>query len=232
MKTWILVLLGIGTSCFAASAVPVLQVDNATYAVTVQSGSLVTHTFVVTNVGDETLSIASVRTSCGCTTAALTRRDLAPGESVNVDATVNTAGFTGTVTRTITLHSNDPDHPALVLRIDVTIADVAPTVPAISPSDLKLVFYLLIDVRGSDEYAVAHLFGAVNVPLATIRESPALWASRLPHDVPIVLCGADSEDGRAAGALLLAGGLPNVLYLDGGLAGWDALLGSGTLYAP
>jgi len=231
MRASIIILLGIGTFCIAASAVPVLQADNATYAVTVQSGSLVTHTFVVANAGDETLAISNVRTSCGCTTAALTQRDLAPGESVNVDATVNTAGFTGTVTRTITLHSNDPSHPAFVLRIDVTIADVAPTVPAISASDLKLVFYLLIDVRSPEEYAVAHLFGAVNVPLATIREAPASSASRLPHDVPIILYGADSDGGRAAGALLLAAGLPYVLYLDGGLTGWGATFGEGILRA-
>jgi rhodanese-related sulfurtransferase len=128
--------------------------------------------------------------------------------------------------------SNDPAHPATTLRIDVTIADVVPNVPAISPADLKLVFFLLIDVRTAEEYTSGHLFGAVNVPLAEIVADPGLWAARLPQDLPIILYGVDGEAGRAAGATLLAAGLPNVLQLEGGLAGWNATFGDGTLYAP
>lgn len=232
MKNLAVCLLMLGGLGLAAVAAPVLSVDNPIYAVTVQSGSLVTHSFALTNAGDEMLSITSVRTSCGCTTAAPAKRDLAPGESVTLDATVNTTGFRGTVTRTITISSNDPANPAYVLRIDVTIADVAPTVPVISPTDLKLVFFLLIDVRTPDEYLGGHLFGAVNLPLAVLGAEAGAWAARLPHDIPIVLYGADSEGGRAAGALLLAAGLANVLNLDGGLAGWTAAFGEGALFAP
>lgn len=232
MKNLAMLVVVLGLCGAGAVAAPVLTVDNPMYVITVQSGSLVSHSFVLSNAGDETLSITSVRTSCGCTTAALAKRDLAPGESVSVDAVVNTTGFRGTVTRTITVSSNDPAHPVTTLRIDVTIADVVPEVPAISPADLKLVFFLLIDVRTADEYASGHLFGAVNIPLAEIAADPGLWAARLPQDLPIILYGADGEAGRAAGAAMLAAGLPNVLQLEGGLAGWDAAFGDGALYAP
>ena len=168
MKNLAMLAVVLGLCGAGAVAAPVLTVDNLTYAVTVQSGSLVSHSFVLSNAGDETLSIESVRTSCGCTTAALAKRDLAPSESVSVDAVVNTTGFRGTVTRTITVSSNDPAHPTTTLRIDVTIADIVPDVPAISPADLKLVFFLLIDVRTAEEYASGHLFGAVSIPLAEI----------------------------------------------------------------
>jgi len=141
---------------------------------------------------------------------------------------VNTAGFHGTVTRTITISSNDPANPSVVLRIDTTIADV----PVIPLAELKTYLLLLVDVRTADEYATGHLFGAVNIPLFDIVAQPALWASRLPHDVPIVLYGADSEGGRTAGGLLITAGLSNVFNLEGGLAGWDAAFGAGVLYAP
>ncbi len=232
MKNLAMLAVVLGLCGAGAVAAPVLTVDNLTYAVTVQSGSLVSHSFVLSNAGDETLSIESVRTSCGCTTAALTKRDLAPNESVSVDAVVNTTGFRGTVTRTITVSSNDPAHPTTTLRIDVTIADIVPDVPAISPTDLKLVFFLLIDVRTAEEYASGHLFGAVSIPLAEIAAHASTWAAQLPQELPIILYGVDGEAGRAAGVYLLAAGLPNVLQLEGGLAGWNATFGDGALYAP
>jgi len=232
MRKLFVLLLALGVCGVAAVAAPVISVDSSVYVVTVQSGSLVKHSFVITNSGDEPLTLTNVRTSCGCATTALAKRDLAPSESVNLDATVNTSGFHGTVTRTITVSSNDPASPTTILRFEITIADVEPVVPEISAGDLRMVFYMLIDVRTPDEYATGHLIGALNVSLADIRESAAAWAARLPHDIPIVLYGTDTTAGHEAAALLLTAGLPSVFSLTGGITGWDAAFGQGILYAP
>jgi rhodanese-related sulfurtransferase len=232
MKTIVAMFTIVGLFGVAAAAAPMISVDHSVYAVTVQSGSLVTHSFLLTNTGDETLTLSNVRTSCGCTTAALAKRDLPPGESVSVEATVNTKGFHGTVTRTITVSSNDPVTPSITLRIDTTIADVAPAPPEIAVADLKAVYFMLIDVRTATEYATGHLFGAVNIPLAEIQANLTSWVSALPREAPIVVYGATSADGLDAGVLLIGEGLPNVVVLTGGITDWVQQFGERALFAP
>ncbi len=216
----------------AASAAPMIAVDSPIYAVTVQSGSLVSHSFAISNLGDEPLIITSVSTSCGCTTAALAKRELAPGESVNLDATVNTAGFRGTVTRSVLVESNDPVNPTISLQILTTVADTAaPAVEEISASDLRLVFYFLIDVRTAEEYAAGHLFGAMNIPLSEFQTNLAAWLPRLPREVPLILyCLAGIRSLQAA-TILVEAGLANVLNLAGGIAEWNRIFGVGALHA-
>ncbi len=218
----------LGTAVLGA---PTIVADELVYAVTVAPGSPVVHSFALTNAGDQTLTISSVRTSCGCTTTALAKRDLAPGESVALDATVNTAGFYGTVSRTITVSSNDPVSPSLVLRIDVTISDAPLPVPEISATDLKLVYFLLIDVRPAEDYAAGHLLGAMNVPVTSLEENLATWVALFPRDIPIVVYGNTDEDGLPAGRLLIEAGLANVHHLTGGLVGWTAQFGDRALFA-
>jgi rhodanese-related sulfurtransferase len=233
MRRFVALLVALG--CFGAATVaaPMISVDNSIYSVTVQSGSLVSHSFVVTNVGDEPLNITNVRTSCGCTTAALAKRDLAPGESVNVEATVNTTGFRGTVTRTVSVTTNDPSSPTAVLQIVVTIAEsTAPIIQEISVTDLKLVFYFLIDVRTPEEYAAGHLFGAMSIPLSEFQQNLDSWLPRLPREVPIILYCIVGERSAQAATILAETGLTNVLNLTGGITEWNRVHGENYLFAP
>jgi rhodanese-related sulfurtransferase len=229
-----LVVLLVALECFgvAAIAAPMIGVDNPVYSVTLQSNSLVSHTFVLTNVGDETLTITDVVTSCGCTTTALAKRELAPEESVDLPATVNTTGFRGTVTRTVSVTSNDPASPVAVFQIVVTIAEPsAPVIQAISVGDLKFVFYFLIDVRTPEEYAAGHLFGAMNIPLSEFQQNLDSWLPRLPREVRIIVyCLAGARSVQAA-TILVEAGLTNVLNLTGGITEWNRVNGEGYFFA-
>jgi len=232
MKRFVVPLVACGLFGVAAVAAPMISVDNPVYSVTLQSNSLVSHTFVLRNAGDETLTITDVFTSCGCTTTALAKRELAPEESVDLQATVNTTGFRGTVTRTVSVTSNDPIHPTAVLQIVVTIAEsTAPVIQEISVGDLKLVFYFLIDVRTAEEYATGHLFGAMNIPLSEFQQNLDSWLPRLPREVPVIVYGTASANGLEAGTLLVGAGFSNVLNLTGGIAEWNEQFGEGTLFA-
>jgi rhodanese-related sulfurtransferase len=232
MKRFVVLLVVLG--CFGAATVaaPMISVDNPVYSVTLQSNSLVSHTFVLKNVGDETLTITDILTSCGCTTTALAKRELAPEESVELQATVNTTGFHGTVTRTVSVTSNDPIQPTAVFQIVVTIAEsTEPVIQGISVGDLKSVFYFLIDVRTPEEYATGHLFGAMNIPLSEFQTNLAAWLPRLPREVPIIVYGTASADGSEAGTLLVGAGFSNVLNLTGGITEWNRVNGESYLFA-
>jgi hypothetical protein len=111
-------------------------VDSATYTTTVQPGEEVVHVFMLTNTGNEVLSISNVLASCGCTTTSLEKTALSPGESVGLEAKVNTTGFQGTVDKRVTVQSNDPVTPDLFLHLMLTIAGIAQPQAALPVSAL------------------------------------------------------------------------------------------------
>ncbi len=77
----------------------------------------VKHAFALKNDGDAELVIEKVTTSCGCTTASLARHNLAPGESVDIEATFSLRGRSGHQKKAISVRSNDPLSPLLSLQL-------------------------------------------------------------------------------------------------------------------
>lgn len=84
---------------------------------TVQKGASLRHDFVIHNRGNAPLEISDVRPACGCTTAGEWTRTLAPGASGAIPLKFDSAQFSGPVTKTITVISNDPATPETVLEI-------------------------------------------------------------------------------------------------------------------
>jgi rhodanese-related sulfurtransferase len=86
---------------------------------------------------------------------------------------------------------------------------------------------LVLDVRDAGEWAAGHLAGARHVPLAALegpeaaRAAGALDAGR----VVVTVCAAGVRS-RAAARRLAALGVPRVVSLAGGIAGWRAAGGS------
>ena len=223
------VLLLCGAAVYSA---PVLSVDSTTFSTVIQvPGGIVSHVFDVTNTGNQALKITGILTSCTCTTVTPQRAELAPGKSVGISVYVDTSGFAGTTERAVTLQSNDPAHPEVMLFISVTVAAAAQAkLPSISVADLQKRFYLLVDVRTPEEFAAGHLLGAVSIPLAELQDNLAPWIQRLPRDVPIILqCKAGSRSAQAA-RILLQAGFTNVLNLDGGIMEWTDTFGSRYLF--
>ena len=78
--------------------------------------------FKYENKGDAPVHIKAVRPSCGCTTAALAKNDVAPGEKGEITATFNIGDRTGTQTKSITVETDEPEKPQTVLTLKATIA--------------------------------------------------------------------------------------------------------------
>lgn len=128
LKTTHLVFFGLIPALHAA---PKLAVIPETYDFgEIPSGESVQATFTLRNGGDETLHIAYVRTSCGCTTTALEKRDLAPGEETPLVATLSLKNRSGPQNKRLTIGSNDPDHPdiqAIVQGTAVRFITISPS---------------------------------------------------------------------------------------------------------
>ncbi len=120
--------------------------------------SVVKHDFVFKNTGSDTLVITRVKPTCGCTTAPLSSDKIAPGETAEISASLNTKKLHGTVKKSILIDSNDPIRPYLKISFKARINDTLATIQS-SPhvADFKIFkgsdkakFTLNIINRGSD----------------------------------------------------------------------------------
>lgn len=87
----------------------------------VASGKIVDINFEFENTGTDILYIKNVIPSCGCTTAALTKKDYQAGEKGTISSKFNTSGYNGKVVKNITVTSNDPDAPETRLTLTGTV---------------------------------------------------------------------------------------------------------------
>lgn len=84
-------------------------------------GTPVEFDFIIKNIGKSDLIIRKVKASCGCTTVNPSKTVLKPGESSNIKAKFRTNGYSGRQSKSITVITNDPKRPTMVLRLSGTV---------------------------------------------------------------------------------------------------------------
>jgi hypothetical protein len=113
-----------------AVAAPKIEVVPETKdAGTVAKGQMIESTFVVKNNGAADLIISDARPGCGCTVASFDKV-IKPGTEGKVVSSVDTKNFSGPISKSILLVSNDPDRPQLNLFIKAMVkpfVDILPT---------------------------------------------------------------------------------------------------------
>jgi hypothetical protein len=75
------------------------------------------HAFVLTNTGKSTLYIRKIKASCGCTAVQPEKKQVEPGESVQIKTVFNPAGKRGNQNKNVTIITNDPNRSNIILRI-------------------------------------------------------------------------------------------------------------------
>lgn len=215
MKKLILTLsLCAALSAVAVAAPTIYVVMPVYYFGSVVEGIAVAHTFALENTGDEVLEISGVSASCGCTTADLATNSIKPGESVDLEVLIDTAGFGGTISKSITVYSNDPGAPVLHLRVTGEVVKTEPH--QISVSDVYYLLYLLIDLRTAEEYEAHHFLGAVNIPYEGLVET----LIDLPRETFVILYDEAGDSVETAATALRDEGFAFVHTLLGGLNEW------------
>lgn len=86
-------------------------------------GQKIEHIYEFENRGKDVLNIGKVKPSCGCTAAILTNNTIPPGETGAIKATFNSSTLSGNVTKSISVISNDPEHPSYKLSISGEIIE-------------------------------------------------------------------------------------------------------------
>jgi hypothetical protein len=95
----------------------------------VYQGEKVMHVFEFVNAGQDPLLIDRVRSSCGCTAALVSDKNLAPGAKGKVQTNFDSARFRGHVSKTIYLYSNDPVKPLVQLIIKGEVLEIVAVEP-------------------------------------------------------------------------------------------------------
>lgn len=88
---------------------------------TVSRNAKAEHRFVIENCFEEEIHIASVRSSCGCTSPVATKTTLASWEKGEILAKFNTRTFTGTKSAVITVVIDKPYYAEIQLTVGGTI---------------------------------------------------------------------------------------------------------------
>ena len=86
-----------------------------------EPGDKVSHTFRFSNKGYSPLQITNIRTNCGCTATNLGKKLLAANEFSELAVTLNVGKRPGRKTKNVTIISNDPIDPKIVLKISADV---------------------------------------------------------------------------------------------------------------
>ena len=88
----------------------------------VNEGAELNYKFKFRNDGEKKLVIQNVQASCGCTGAAIgDKKEFKKGEEGEIIVTFNTAGRSGEQSKTVTVQSNDPENPEVILSFTCEI---------------------------------------------------------------------------------------------------------------
>jgi len=98
----------------AVAVEPVKEFD------TIPKGEPISHVFEIRNEGSAPLELTNVRPSCGCTVVNYDKT-IAPGKVGLVRSKIDTANFTGPISKSIAVMTNDPENPKILLVVKATI---------------------------------------------------------------------------------------------------------------
>ena len=127
MRTLITLSLALVIGTIGTVAQPSIQVqDSVDWGVVVPDAppgepAKVRAAVTVRNVGTNVLAITEVRPGCGCTTAPIEKDSLGPNEETVINVTLNLPLANGPIKKSVTISSNDPEHPTKALYL---VADV------------------------------------------------------------------------------------------------------------
>jgi hypothetical protein len=102
------------------------------YLGTLYNGEKKNGKIIVKNIGNDTLHILNVESSCGCTTVKSPKNFLSPGQSDDIEYEYNSSGFTGEIEKYIIIYTNDTTARIVGVKL---IADVRDILQSISGSN-------------------------------------------------------------------------------------------------
>jgi hypothetical protein len=177
------VALGILALGIAASAAPKLVMEETEFNFGfVPQNSTITHAFTMKSVGTDTLKITKVVPGCGCTKVPLVKRELAPGESTDLEIVFSTKRYRNRVVKSPRIETNDGTAGTNVRIISTVVARPDSTYPiVIKPYKLD-VSQFGEKPRSEMTFSITNVSEA-DIALSLIDRPTALFDIKLPVSI-------------------------------------------------
>lgn len=95
-----------------------IKFDRTTYDFgDISEGKTVQYDYTFRNLGKRDLIIRKIASSCGCTSGSSSGTIIKPGDVGSIKVSFSTAGYSNRQGKTITVFTNDPKNPSVVLRL-------------------------------------------------------------------------------------------------------------------
>ncbi|MFM9024874.1 MAG: DUF1573 domain-containing protein [Planctomycetaceae bacterium] len=174
---------------------------------TVAKGSKTEYRFIFSNPYKETLHVSGVRTSCGCTSPVVTKRDLGTHETSEVIATFNTRAFLGQHGATLTVTFDRPFPAEVQLRVAGHIrGDVMFDPPFVDLGNVDLgkgvERKIQVSRVGATPWAISDVKSADSKFFEVVVSPPMKTDSKTIYDLTVKL-KPDAPAGYVKGQLLL-----------------------------
>lgn len=161
--------------------------------------------FVISNGGDAPLDLKKPSTSCGCTVAALKTDKLAPGEKTDLSFTMNVGNVPrGHAEKRITVPSNDPKSPSVVLTVKaeiVSIYDYSPVNFNLENIHMGTTTNVVITVKRSDGKALGITRVDLNGNLPNVHPKLEISSTSSNEAKILVEVNGDGQARRFAGSI-------------------------------
>jgi hypothetical protein len=95
---------------------------------TVPQGEVIDAEFTLSNEGAASLEVKSVRPTCGCTVVKFDQ-EIAPGTAGKIFAKVDTSNFSGPISKSMLVMTNDPDVPNMSLVVKALVRPYVEVLP-------------------------------------------------------------------------------------------------------
>ncbi len=101
-----------------------ISIDRSTYDFgSIEAGTILKHSFIITNKGTAPLHLYKAWASCGCTAARLEKKEIEPGEATALDVTIDTAMKQDSITKTVYIDSDDRKTPRISVSCKLIALD-------------------------------------------------------------------------------------------------------------
>ena len=126
---------------------------------TMSNAGFIEHDYPIRNEGTLSLEIQNVHASCGCTAVKPSQNVIPPGGTASISARLDLRGRTGFQQKTITVQSNDPNTPNLILQLKGTATQILRAQPSslffgrIGPEAVRSRRFDVISERGPFQIA-------------------------------------------------------------------------------
>jgi len=160
----------------------------------VAQGEVLDADFAIVNEGDETLEIKAVRPTCGCTVADFDR-EIAPGETGYIKSKLDTRDFSGPISKSILVMTNDPQDPTTTLIIKTDVHPYVQVLPralvrfnAVRHEPMEQKVTVVADAEEKD-FRVTGVKSSESFLLASVHPVPAdqLLAGKSAQQYEVVL---------------------------------------------